>query len=69
MLIRLLCRFDSIYEESERKRKLDDVRITFNKVYCAVVGSRYTVESGGISSMIDSIASKVGLKSTRGTVV
>ncbi|XP_071810150.1 phosphatidylinositol-3,5-bisphosphate 3-phosphatase MTMR14-like isoform X1 [Asterias amurensis] len=61
--------FDSIYEESQRKRKLDEVRIMFNKVYCAVVGSCYTVESGGISSMIDSIASKVGLKSTRGTMI
>ncbi|XP_038047797.1 myotubularin-related protein 14-like isoform X1 [Patiria miniata] len=61
--------FDSICEESERKRKLDEVRITFNKLYCAIIGSRYTVESGGISSMIDSIASKVGFRSGRGTPV
>ena len=64
-------RTDNILEESQRKQRLDSVRIKFNKLYSSVIGPRYaSLDQGGlVSGMIDSIACKVGLRGTRGTYV
>ncbi|XP_072027148.1 phosphatidylinositol-3,5-bisphosphate 3-phosphatase MTMR14-like isoform X2 [Amphiura filiformis] len=62
---------DNIPEDSQRKQRLDNVRIKFNKLYSSVIGPRYaSLDQGGlVSGMIDSIACKVGLKGSRGTYV
>lgn len=62
---------ECIPEDSMRKQRLDEVRMLFNKVYSAVIGPRYSMDSisGGIGSVIGNLVTKVGLKGGRGPYV
>lgn len=48
--------------QTSRKQKLDEVSHLFRKVYSSVVKGRDYSEAGGITTVLDSISSKIGFK-------